>query len=299
MILFDVSSGREIRALWKPYYGGGVDHIAFSPDGKKAVTGGTDGIILWDLETGKMIKLFEGSLPSKSNVSGPCVDFSPDGGYILSGDFEDNIVLWKTETYEKIRTFNPGAGRPDKLKGTVHSLKFSPDGRMALSAGDRLILWDAVTGGIVRIFSGHKTTVVGSIITADGQKVLSGSWDNSLKVWSPESGELLRSIKLKRFTEMVSFSPDGKYAATGRKHSSVSIDISGIKDGALSKTLQLSKGKDGLSFTISPDGGKIAVGLCGRIELWDVEYGKRILTLKRRPTLPLIIDDIVWRYVRM
>ena len=301
MILWDVNKGREIKTIRKPYFAGGIDHIAFSPDGHKAVTGGTDGIILWNVETGEMIHLFEGSFPSRSQISGPCVDFSPDGHFILTADSEEHIILWDAETYEKLRTFSRESNITGTMESRINSIKFSSDGRFALTSGDLLILWSVETGRVSHIFNGHMKNklVVDAIITGDGQFVLSGGWDQTLRIWSMESGVQLQTIPLDHFQELISFSPDGRFAVTGNSHLNDSIKVWDIPKGVFAFALKPSKGKKGLSFSVSPDSRKVAIGLCGRLELRDIETGKKILTLRRNPTIPLILNDIIWRYVRI
>ena len=59
-----------------------VTSVAFSPDGKKIVSGSYDDTIrVWDAETGKeVIQPLEGHSESVSSVA-----FSPDGKKIVSG----------------------------------------------------------------------------------------------------------------------------------------------------------------------------------------------------------------------
>jgi WD40 repeat protein len=303
MILWDVNTGREIRTIG----GVGADHIAFSPDGHKAVTGGGNGVnaitILWNLDSGKPIHLFEGSFLSHPPISDTCVDFSSDGHYILSAELEESIILWDAHTYEKVRSFLTDSNMTGTSKGRIHSIKFSPDGRFALSAGDRLILWNVETGRISRIFKGKKNAShVNAIISLDGRFVMSGGWDrkfNNLIIWSMESGEPLQSIHLEYVPEIISFSPDGRFSVTGRKYSSDSIEVWDIEKRALSIAIPIPKGKEGVSFSMSPDSRKAAIGFCGRLELWDIETGKIILTFRPEPTLPLILLDTILKYVKI
>src|SRR5581483_8379988 len=58
-----------------------VKALAFSADGKRALSGGADfSVRLWDLETGKEIKRFDGHEADVTSVA-----FSPDGKFALSG----------------------------------------------------------------------------------------------------------------------------------------------------------------------------------------------------------------------
>lgn len=306
MILWDVNTGREIRTIG----GVGADHIAISPDGHKAVTSGRNGVnaitILWNLDTGKPIHCFEEPIPSHPPLSDTSVDFSSDGHYILSAESEESIILWDAHTYEKVRSFLTDSKMTGTSKGTIHSIKFSPDGRFALSAGDRLILWNVETGRISRIIKEYEQEAFhiypNAIITMDGRFVISGGWGrkfNNLMIWSMQSGEPLQSIPLEYIPKMISFSPDGRFAITGRTFSDDSIEVWDLEKRALSIAIPIPKGKEEVSFSVSPDSRKAAIGFCGRIELRDIKTGKIILAFKPEPTLPLILLDTIWKYVKI
>ena len=77
--LWDLATGREIRKL--EGHSDAVNSVAFSPDGKTALSGSEDNTLrLWDLATGREIRKFEGHSGAVSSVA-----FSPDGKTALSG----------------------------------------------------------------------------------------------------------------------------------------------------------------------------------------------------------------------
>jgi uncharacterized protein (TIGR03067 family) len=76
LVLWDVETGKVVRA-----FGGGAMCVAFSPDGRRVLSGGTDKVLrLWDVATGKELHHFAGHLDAIWSVA-----FSPDGSYALSG----------------------------------------------------------------------------------------------------------------------------------------------------------------------------------------------------------------------
>src|SRR5258708_38321033 len=91
-----------------------------------------------------------------------------------------------TPTYPVLtaRTFNDGAA--------VYSAAFSPDGQYVLtSSAHEAILFDAVTGAMVRAFSGHTGVVNSVAFSPDGKYVLTGSADGMARLWDTATGTTL------------------------------------------------------------------------------------------------------------
>lgn len=51
------------------------------------------------------------------------------------------------------------------------------------TAGREIGLWDAVTGELVRVFTGHAGIVLDLAFTPDGRQLVSTSEDGSVIVW--------------------------------------------------------------------------------------------------------------------
>src|SRR5436305_1254683 len=74
-------------------HAGGVHAVAFSPDGKLALTSGNDNRArLWDAATGKPLA----QLPHQGSVR--ALAFSPDGRLILTGSLDRTAQLWDAAT---------------------------------------------------------------------------------------------------------------------------------------------------------------------------------------------------------
>jgi WD40 repeat protein len=130
---------------------GHTNHInacAFSPDGKRVVSGGHGGIIkVWEVTTGKELHDLTGKL---YHVYGIC--FSPDGKYIVAGS-QGRIEVLDLVTQESLLSIDNA--------GDVSSCIFRPPGGdvLAVATGDdSLKLWDIKTGKLLSTMKYHPHT---------------------------------------------------------------------------------------------------------------------------------------------
>ena len=71
-------------------HAGDVWSVAYSSDGAKLVTGGTDGAVkLWDAETGTLLATYLGH-PSAVHT----VAFNRDGTQVASGGRDGTVRIW-------------------------------------------------------------------------------------------------------------------------------------------------------------------------------------------------------------
>ena len=179
---------------------------------------------------------------------------------------------------------------PDGVKmrigrGGVYSVDYSPNGeRIAVAGTIGVWIYDARYGKEIALLRGHTNAVNSADYSPDGKKIVSSSWDGSVRMWDTDTGELLNTLRQNRGgTYSAEFSPDGKsfLAATGK---SVMIwdAESNRRGGKLLKTLT---GHTDIVFTAaySPDGKTAAGG--GRfgdptVKIWDVETGALLNSLE-------------------
>ncbi|MGD2177518.1 MAG: BTAD domain-containing putative transcriptional regulator, partial [Anaerolineae bacterium] len=263
-----------------------VQDVAFSPDGKTAVSGscaelGSDGacaqgeLILWDVSTAL-----------DTGLSGPeavtelrrfeehtgwvnAVAFSPDGTTAFSGSEDPVLILWDVETGQVVRRFKGHTGG-------VNDIAFSPDGQTALSGSDdaTLILWDvstalntgATTGEAIRRFEGHTGGVNSVALSSDGQAALSGSADRTLILWDVASGEPLRHFAGHvNEVEGVAFGPGGRTALSAGGNTIRMWDLE-----AGQEIRQQGFGGMPSLCDISPDGRTVLLDLDDLV-LWDID----------------------------
>ena len=114
-------------------------------------------------------------------------------------------------------------------KSTVCSAQFSPDGQKIVSASwdSTLRVWDAVTGVCLQTLKGHGPwdswhrsqlpgrcdidLVLSAQFSPDGQKIVSASFDKTVRVWNAVSGECEQVLEgHSDWVFSAQFGPDGK-----------------------------------------------------------------------------------------
>ncbi len=66
-----------------------------------------------------------------------------------------------------------------------------------------------------RPLEGHQGLVDAVAITADGRRVVSGSWDKTLKVWDLETGALICTFNCEGCVDCAAVAPDGRTFVAG------------------------------------------------------------------------------------
>jgi hypothetical protein len=150
-----------------------ISHIAFSPDGRRVLTGAEGGpLLLWDGRTGAQIAKFE---ERSYQVSALC--FSPDGGTILLGEVNKGASLIDAGSSELLQKLGDGSGG-------VQDACFSPDGRLVASAEDTLVrVWDRESGELLAEIEGHKDRLRRVRFSPDGQWILSAGDGGTARIW--------------------------------------------------------------------------------------------------------------------
>jgi WD40 repeat protein len=144
---------------------------------------------------------------------------------------------------------------------------------------------------------GHIWTIEALNFTPDGQTLISGSYDHTVKVWNLNNGKLIRTLDgHKDGVNDVVISPDGKLfftaGGTAEPNTSKVIKVWDMKTKKLLRTL---KGHTlGItSLAITPDGKTLISGSYDKtIRFWDVDKGirKRTLTAHTSPVRSIAVS---------
>ncbi|KAF9538476.1 WD40 repeat-like protein [Agrocybe pediades] len=164
---------------------GGVDTVAWSPDGQRIASKQYDGtVVVWSAENGEaaVIEPFSYS-PGISSIA-----FSPDGSRISAGTRDGNVASWDSRTGKMV-------GKPFQgHSNVVTSIAYSPDGSMMASGSEdhTIIIRDCSTGKMIGKPLGHDIAVDFAVaFTPDGNRLISAVVDHSIYVWNVHTGQII------------------------------------------------------------------------------------------------------------
>ncbi|MGL4512903.1 MAG: protein kinase domain-containing protein [Lacipirellulaceae bacterium] len=266
--------------------------VAFSPDGKRLASGGyDDAVIVWDLATGAPTERLRGH-----NWWVWSVAFAPDGEAIASASQDGTVVVWRrgAKGFERSTAFTGH-------KGPVFAVAFHPNGETVASAGDDRVVrrWSASEAkpadlarrleglpdpaAAHREYAGHSEPVRALAFSADGMRLVSGSQDNTLRVWDLARGDSLALRGHGGRVRGVAFAPDGDHVASAAQDGQARLwDIGRYLESRVLRARPLDGHDDAvLAARFSPDGARVVTASRDRTaRVWDATTGKRLATLE-------------------
>ncbi|KIK34600.1 hypothetical protein CY34DRAFT_63439, partial [Suillus luteus UH-Slu-Lm8-n1] len=174
-------------------HGERIRSISYCPDGQRMISGSSDKTARqWDVETGTM-RILEGH---SRRIN--CVDISVDNMLLASGADDVTARIWNLDTGKLV------AG-PFKMWAQAHQgLAPSFDGTLLASFGEdrtiKLWAWEprqlpapdaATTKSILKpvtTLKGHGELIQSISYFPDGQRMISGSVDQTARQWDVKAG---------------------------------------------------------------------------------------------------------------
>jgi WD40 repeat protein len=122
------------------------------------------------------------------------------------------------------------------------------------------------------LFQGHKQNVNAVKFFPDGQRLVSGSDDGTIKLWDALTGQGIDSFECEGRVNAVAISPGGSLVAGGGTNHV--IEIFNLEN--INKVQEFRQGDVVTGLSFSPDGRTIASsGWGGTLVLWNVETGEK------------------------
>lgn len=221
------AAAEAVTAAVKPLHS-----VSFTAGGKMFLTGSEDGSInLWQTDTGKPLETYSGTNGSVSRL------VTVDANRVLAASADKQLTLWNVNPGWRIAgRLGPPSDKPLDLTDSicedrVLSLAFSHDGTKLVSGGGEpsrsgeLILWDVPNRKLVRKFEdAHSDTVLGVEFSFDDTEIVSGAADKFAKIFSVETGKLIRAFEGHTHHVMdVSIKADGSELATAGADNAIKI----------------------------------------------------------------------------
>ena len=265
-------------------HGSAVNDLVFSADGKTLISGGNDATIRsWEVSTGNsLLGIWNDSSNGRTTRSVYNVSLAPDEQIVAStgsistrdgrnsGYAVPSLRLWEVST---------GGIHWQRWAG-ARDVAFSPDGQtLASGGGTTIVLWEVSTGGELRTFAGHTSTIQTVAFSPDGQLLASGGHDNTIRLWETNTGVHLYTLTrhVNTVTDLA-FSPDGQTVVSGSGDGTILL-----WDATTGRHLRTLIGhEDWVSdVAISPDGQTVVSGSYDdTIRLWEFSTGRHLHTLK-------------------
>jgi hypothetical protein len=150
-----------------------VNEVSFSPDGKRLVSASWDRTVrLWDVTTGKCIKVLKGHLTNVNAVS-----FGPDGNTIVSASDDGMVRVCDGNSGEFIANMNMAMG--------ITCAALTPDGKYIAGGclDGKIRIMELQTEKTVKTYEGHTKALTKLEFSANGERMASASEDMSIRIW--------------------------------------------------------------------------------------------------------------------
>ena len=181
--LWDATTGQEFADLAP--WGQEAGPAAFSPDGQRLAVSTGEHVYLCDAVTGR--QLFSlGPHPSRVVL----LAYSPDGNRLATST-GSTLHLWDAGSGQAVAMLDVTAFR--------WAMQFSPDGTRLLSGNSypesTARLWDAATGRLQAVLTGHKNSIFAVAFSPDGTRAATVSQDQTGRLWDGHTGQLLSVLR--------------------------------------------------------------------------------------------------------
>jgi WD40 repeat protein len=293
--LWDVATGREVRRLKgrsrsenHPFRSSErvLSGLSFSPDGRFLLASAAEGLVLWDVESGKQVRKYpgpgsfgagNGRVQVTSSDLNRSVPFSADSQtFAAVSESHNGISLWDVTSLEE-------RGRLEANHSISLAVAFAPDGKTLASADfdNAVRVWDLGAGKELRKIELEKDIAGWVAFSPDLGTLASGDQRGRIRLWDVKTGKERLPGRLPEPFAAIGLAADGR--------SLVSVDAKSIRrwDAGTGKEVhkaELPEAQEPRLFCLSPDRRTLAVARPGQpIQLLDAATAKELRKIEAGP----------------
>lgn len=260
---------------------------AFSPDGRLVAVPDGNTVVVRDATTGKR----EYTVLQGHSAAVWSAAFSPDGRRIVTASDDKTARVWDVQTGTQIAVLTAHTA-------PVRSTVFSPDGLRVISTqmapriggsftsdDGTALLWNALSGEVIRRFEGHMGQLYDATFSPNGEQIVTVGADNMARIWNTATGAM-KSV-LTGHSESVfsaAFSPHGYRIVTASADNTARV-----WDAESGETVAVLQGHTGpvWAAVFSPDGARILTASDdGTARIWRIFPTEQALVDRSKVVVP-------------
>lgn len=266
MSLWDIPTG---KILWEANVDSkGAAAVNWSGDDTRIAATGMDGVVrVFDVTTRELRESLNFSSTTHKMFAYD-LDWHPDGVRLAVGLRHTLTGIWSTETKQPILL------KPRKRYNKVtNSVCWSPSGnRLACASDPALTIYNSALTEVLSLPSAGR--IYDCTWTADGERIIAGNGDHSLRIWDSNTGEEIRTLRIHSGPiKSLALSPDEQWLLSASR---TKVCLNPMKELSATERWPLFESKDNLAIDWSRDGKMLAAvtfknsveDYCG---IWDVE----------------------------
>ncbi|XP_063309816.1 U3 small nucleolar RNA-associated protein 15 homolog [Pelobates fuscus] len=210
--LFDING----KAALRQFYGHNksVHFVDFTSDKYRIVSGSDDySSKIWDIPNGAQIVNYK---EHTDYVRCGCTSKLNEDLFV-TGSYDHTIKVFDTRTEKSVLTMDH--------EQPVESVLLFPSGGLLVSAGGRYVkVWDMLKGGQLLVsLRNHHKTVTSLCLSSSGQRLLSGSLDRHVKIYSTMNYKVVHSFDYAASILSLALAPDDEMIVVGMTNGVLNI----------------------------------------------------------------------------
>ena len=273
--VWKVADGNRIKSLVAPHITPGREQpveilsLRFSPDGKMLMIAYLIDMKYWvaayRTDNWQLAWSYEPQdiLEPPNGLTTPSITrslaFTPDSKNVMLGTGEHGTHNVNFKQMSRILMLDAQSG---KLLRSIDNIHVMEPTALAVSPNGKLVATGTCTGEI-RQDADEKAN---KMITVDNK--------DPVRIWSLETGRLVRELPVYTKVRYLVFSKDGKYlfGAMHNYHGDLILAVWDVASGKLIQEINNSAGT--WEMALSPDGKKLAEAALSRLSIYEIKTGK-------------------------